>query len=103
MNQTNVVQGQRCKTGEAEVHLAVPDGCLISCDDGLWVAGGTARMHYSDGEEELDVGAERQIPVGLVWVCGACIGTEYVGGWLVDDRYGGRISEVSEGGGCRRE
>jgi hypothetical protein len=39
----------------------------------------------SDREEELDVGAERRVPVCFVWVCGARLGTEYVGWRLVDD------------------
>ena len=47
---TNVVQRQRRETGEAKVHLAVPDGSLVGQNDGLWVAGGTARVDDSDGE-----------------------------------------------------
>lgn len=80
-----MVQGQRRETGEAKVHLAIPDGGLVGRYDGLWEAGGTTRVNDGDGEEELGVGAERGVPVGLVWVCGACIRAEYVGGRLVDD------------------
>lgn len=80
-----MVQGQRRQTGEAKVHLAVPDGGLVGRDDGLWKASGTARVDDGDGEEELDVGAERRVPAGLVWACGTCIRPKCVGGRLVDD------------------
>lgn len=80
-----MVQGQRRETGEAKVHLEVSDGSLVGRDDWLWEAGGTTRVDDGDGDEELDVGAERRVPVGLVWVCGACVRSEHVGGRLVDD------------------
>ena len=61
-----MVQGQRRETGEAKAHLTVPDGGFVGRNDGLWVAGGITRVDDSDGEEELDIGAERRVPVGLV-------------------------------------
>ena len=76
--QTNVVQGHRRETSEAKVPLAVSDSGFVSRNDGLWVAGGTTGVDGSDGEE-LDIGAERWVPVGLVWV-GACLGDRIRGG-----------------------
>ena len=82
-----MVQGQRRETGEAKVHLTVPDGSLVGRDDRFGEPGGTARVDDCNGEEELYVGAERWVPVCLVWVCDTSLGSEYVRGRLVNDRY----------------
>ena len=42
-------------------------------------------MDHGDGEKVLVFGTERQVPVSLVGVCGARIGTEHIGWRLSDD------------------
>ena len=58
--------------------LQFPMAALLITMMGFWVAGETARVDDSGGEAKLDVGTERRVLVGHVWVCGACLGTEYV-------------------------